>query len=127
MSRSLRAVTLVSVVLVLGVLALLAVRGIVDPRSAARAFGVAATDDAASFYQGVYRSRNLMLALTGFAFLFSSMWRALAILVTASIMLPIYDIVALRVVDAPVAIVHPITVGVLAALSALLWLRAAEA
>lgn len=126
MKKSLQLVTLASVALVFTVLALLAIRGIVDPRGAALAFGVAATDDSAAFYQAVYRSRNLMLALTGFAFLFSSMWRALAILVTASISLPVYDILALRAVDAPIALVHPVTLGVLTGLAGLLWLRVSQ-
>jgi hypothetical protein len=123
MSRILRIVTTSSVALALTVLALLAIRGIVDPRSAALAFGVAAGDDSAAFYQAVYRSRNLVLALAGFVFLLSSMWRALAILLTASALLPVYDIVALTVADAPVPVVHPITLGVLAVLAALLWRR----
>ncbi|HEX5656603.1 MAG TPA: DUF4267 domain-containing protein [Polyangiales bacterium] len=126
MKDRLRVVTTAGVALALTVLVLLAVRGIVDPRAAALAFGVAAGDDSAAFYQAVYRSRNLVLALTGFAFLFSSMWRALAILLTASVALPVYDIVALALVDAPISLVHPITLGVLLTLASLLWLRVRE-
>jgi hypothetical protein len=74
----------------------------------------------------IARSRNLVLALAGLVFLLASMWRALAILLTASVLLPVYDIVALTVAHAPVPVVHPITLGVLATLAALLWLRVHE-
>ncbi|MBC7956829.1 MAG: DUF4267 domain-containing protein [Cytophagales bacterium] len=123
MNKTLDIVTTMVAVLLLGALVALSVRGIVDPASAALAFGVPAVDSSAQFYHAVYRDRNLVLAVTGFVFLLSSMWRALAILATTAISLPAYDIAVLTLAQVPVAGVHAVTLAGLVVLSILLWLR----
>lgn len=123
MNKPLNLVTTALSILLLGLLALLSLRGIIDPVGAAAAFGVPATDMPARFYHAVYRDRNLVLALTGVVFLVTAMWRALAILTTTAISLPVYDIVVLMQAGVPVSPVHPVTLGALVLLSGLLWLR----
>lgn len=127
MNRLLDLVTVALAALLLTAMALLSIRGMLDPRAAAHAFGVAASDEAAAFYHAVYRDRNLVLAATGLAFLFASMWRALAILATVSVTLPAYDIVVLKLANVLVAPAHPITLGALVALAVLLWIRVTRA
>jgi hypothetical protein len=121
MSRLLDVLTLVLAALLLLALAALALRGIVDPRAAALAFGLAADDPAAAFYHAVYRDRNLALAVTGLIFLVARMWRALAILASVAITLPAYDIYALMAAKLPVVPLHYISLVALVVLSALLW------
>jgi Domain of unknown function (DUF4267) len=119
----LRIATTTLTVLLLAALTLLSVRGMIDPQGAAANFGVPATDPEAAFYQIVYRSRNLMIAIAGFIFLFAGMWRALAILTTVAIGLPLFDIAALKLAATPVSAVHPATLVALVVVAALLWMR----
>jgi hypothetical protein len=111
-----------SAILLFGLMAL-SVRGILDPQSAAESFGVPIDDPSAALYQGVYRSRNFMIALAGAVFLLAGMWRALAILTTAAILLPAYDIATLALANLPIAFVHPATLVALALVASLQWAR----
>jgi len=113
--------------LLLAVMVLLSVRGIVDPAGAAASFGVPVDDPAANLYQLVYRSRNLVIAAAGLAFLFFGQWRALAILATLAIALPAFDIYALTQAGIAVTLVHPATLAALCVMAALLWVRLALA
>lgn len=123
MDKFLRIITGCLAALLLAALALLSIRGMLDPQAAARAFGVLADHPSASFYHAIYRDRNLVLSIVGIVFLLTSMWRALAILTTAAITLPAYDIAVLRAADVPVAAVHTITLAALLVLASLLWWR----
>ncbi|MBL8558798.1 MAG: DUF4267 domain-containing protein [Hyphomonadaceae bacterium] len=123
MIRALNTVTYVVALILLATLLLLSVRGLLDPASAAASFGVTVDDPSAELYQSVYRSRNLIIAGTGLMFLFTGMWRALAVLSTASIALPAFDIYVLKAASLEVAAVHPATLVALVVLSVLLWLR----
>lgn len=109
--------------LVLMLLLALSVRGLVDAHSAAASFGVPLTDPATQLYHGVYRSRNLLISAIGIIFLLASMWRALAILTTAAIALPLFDIVLLQSMSMRVTWIHPATLVVLLLVAALQWLR----
>ncbi|MGE0742939.1 MAG: DUF4267 domain-containing protein [Hyphomonadaceae bacterium] len=115
-------VTVVTLVLLL-LIGFLALRGIIDPPAAAANFGVAVDDPAAALYSSVYRSRNLVIAAAGLIFLGLGMWRALAILMTASIALPAFDIWLLASSGIDVALVHPATLVGVTLVAALLWLR----
>lgn len=123
MNRFLQITTIVLATLLLLALAVLSVRGMLDPRAAAHAFGVPAADESAAFYHAVYRDRNLVLSLVGIAFLCSRMWRALAILVTISISLPAYDITVLKLAQVPVAPAHTATLVSLVVLAVVSWLH----
>jgi len=109
--------------LLLGILALLSVRGLVDPAGAAASFGVPLPSPEAVLYQQVYRSRNLVLALTGMALLVTGAWRPLAILTSLSIALPLFDIWIIKAAGLPVAAVHPATLVGLVLLAILVWAR----
>lgn len=122
MTYALKITTIGFVALLLALLALLSLRGLIDPQSAATSFGVPVDDPAARLYQMVYRSRNLIIAVSAIVFLVAGMWRALAILTTAAVALPVFDIVALKAAQMPVTAVHPLTLVALVAASALLWL-----
>lgn len=123
MPRLVRLLATVLSTLLLLAFALLAIRGLLDAPTAAANFGVPVDHPAAAAYQLVYRSRNLVIALTGLVFLLLGMWRALAILTTACIALPLFDILLLRDVGIPVAAIHPVTLAALVLLSTLLWWR----
>jgi hypothetical protein len=127
MSRLVRYVAPVLSITLLGVLAALSVRGIVDPAGAAASFGVPVGDPAAELYQVVYRSRNLVLAIVGLAFAGTGQWRALAVLATASIALPAFDIWALTQAGLAVTAVHPATLAALVVLAGVLWARVGPA
>jgi hypothetical protein len=123
MTKALNITTLALAILMLGVLTLLSIRGIIDPASSAASFGVPVSDPDAALYQVVYRARNLVISITGLLFLAFGMWRALAILTTAAIVLPASDIFFLKAAGIPVLAVHPGTLVALVVLSVLLWLR----
>ena len=123
MTRALSAVTFGLALLLLLLQAALSVRGLVTPGASAASFGVPVEDPAALVYQLVYRSRNLVIAATGLVFLFAGMWRALAIMTTAAIALPVFDILFLKAASIPVAAVHPATLVALVILAGLLWAR----
>lgn len=121
MAKAIKFATIAFTSFVLLVLLALSVRGLIDAQAAAASFGVPITDKAAELYQYVYRSRNLVIAATGMLFLLAAMWRPLAILTTAAVFLPLYDIAVLRATDTAVSIVHPITLIALVVTAALLW------
>lgn len=123
MAKFLDLATLGLALLLLGVLALLSISGMVDPGAAAQRFGVPAAHPSAEFYHAVYRDRNLAVAVAGFVYLFLSMWRALAILTTVAITLPVYDIAALSISGFPVLAVHWATLIGLIVLAILLLRR----
>lgn len=123
MQRMLDLATLALTWLMLGVLALLSIRGMLDAPSAAASFGVPIDDPAAALYQLVYRSRNLVIAVAGIVFASIGQWRSLAILTTIAIALPAFDIAFLMARGTPVAAVHPTTLVVLLVVAALLWRR----
>lgn len=123
MGNSLKLTTTGLTLIMLGALAFLSISGVLDPGAAAQRFGIPASDPSALFYHAVYRDRNLTVAALGFVFLFCSMWRALAMLTTVAISLPVYDIVALKLSGVEVLPVHWVTLGGLMLLAALLWLR----
>ena len=127
MHKALDGLTVTLATLGLLALAVLAVRGMLDPRAAAQAFGLATTDAAAEFYHAVYRSRNLALALIGLLFLLLRMWRAVAILCSVATLLPAYDLYALHAAGVAAPPLHDIILGVLLVLSALLWRMALRA
>ncbi|RJG55893.1 DUF4267 domain-containing protein [Sphingobium terrigena] len=107
--------------------AALALRGIFDPAAGALGFGPAADSKAAEFYHAVYRDRNLVISAIGILLLVFGMWRALEIVFTVGITLPLYDIIALKMAGVPVLPVHYITLVVLIVLAGLIIARAIQA
>jgi len=124
MKRSLdiAAVALVSLLL-LG-FALLSVRGLIDPQSASARFGTSVHDAAGALFYRVYLSRNLVIVAAGAIFLLSRQWGPLAVLVTATAALPLFDMTVLSLDGVAPPAVHPIALALIALTAALLWRRA---
>ena len=109
--------------LMLTALAIVAARGLIDPAAGSERFGMTVSDAAGQLFYRVYLSRNLVIVAAGFAFLATGMWRALAILTTAALVLPVFDHLILSRAGGPVPPLHLVTLLVLAIVAGLLWLR----
>ncbi|MGA7996888.1 MAG: hypothetical protein WCA28_18555 [Bradyrhizobium sp.] len=78
------------------------------------------------FYR-VYLSRNLVIVASGAIFLVSRQWTALAILMTITATLPLFDMSVLSLNGVTPPAFHPAALAMLAITAALLWLRASTA
>jgi len=76
----------------------------------------------ALFYQ-VYLSRNLVIVIAGAIFLLARQWTPLAILVTVTAALPVFDMTVLSLNGVTPPVFHPIALVVIALTAALLWRR----
>src|SRR5256885_11690095 len=104
--------------------AVLSVRGIINPQVASARFGAEVTDAAGALLYRVYLSRNLVIVVTGAVLLLMRQWTPLAILVTVTAALPVFDMAALSLNGVTPPVFHPIALALLAITAALLWLRA---
>ncbi len=109
--------------LLLLLFAVLALRGLVDPQGASARFGTTVSDSAGTLFYKVYLSRNLVIAIAGAALLGLRMWKALAILVSAAALLPIFDMAVLSHNGVTPPAFHTIALVLLALAAALLWRR----
>ena len=125
MKRSLDIAAVALASLLLFGFALLSLRGLIDPQSASARFGASVDDAAGALFYRVYLSRNLVIVAAGAIFLLSRQWLPLAVLVTATAALPVFDmsVLALNGVTPPAA--HPIILALIALTAALLWRRVA--
>ena len=121
-SLDIAAVALASLLL-LG-FALLSVRGLIDPQSASIRFGASVNDAAGTLFYRVYLSRNIVIVAAGAVFLLSRQWLPLAVLVTATAALPLFDMTVLSLDGVAPPSVHPIALVLIALTAALLWRRA---
>jgi hypothetical protein len=123
MKRSLdiAAVALTSLLL-LG-FAILSLRGLIDPQTASARFGTSVSDAAGALFYRVYLSRNLVIVAAGAVFLLSRQWLPLAVLVTATAALPLFDMSVLSLNGVTPPAVHPIALTLIALTAALLWRR----
>jgi Domain of unknown function (DUF4267) len=124
MKKSLDIAAIVLTSLLLLGFALLSLRGLFDPQQASVRFGAPVTDAAGALFYRVYLSRNLAIAIAGAVFLLSRQWRPLAILLTMTVALPLFDMAVLLLNGAPPPVFHPVTLVLLALAAALLWRRA---
>lgn len=124
MKRTLDIATIVLTTLLLG-FAVLSVRGIIDPQAAAARFGTEVKDAAGALYYRVYLSRNLVFVAAGVIFLIMRQWRPLAILITVTAALPVFDMSVLLLNGVTPPVVHPAALALIAITAALLWRRAA--
>ena len=120
-SLDIAAVALASLLL-LG-FALLSVRGLIDPQSASVRFGASVNDASGTLFYRVYLSRNLVIVAAGAIFLLSRQWGPLAVLVTATAALPLFDMTVLSLDGVAPPAVHPIALALIALTAALLWRR----
>ena len=119
------AAPILTALLLLG-FAVLALRGLLDPQGASARFGATVSDSAGTLFYRVYLSRNLVIVIAAAALLFLRMWKALAILISATALLPIFDMAVLSQNGVTPPAFHPIALVVLLIAAALLWRRARE-
>jgi hypothetical protein len=104
--------------------AILSLRGLIDPQSASARFGTSVNDAAGALFYRVYLSRNLVIVAAGAIFLLSRQWGPLAVLVTATAALPVFDMSVLAWSGVTPPAVHPIALALVGLTAALLWRRA---
>jgi hypothetical protein len=127
MKRSLDIATVVLTSLVLLGFTVLSLRGLVDPQQASARFGTPVSDAAGALFYRVYLSRNLVIVIAGAIFLLSRQWTPLAILLTITALLPVFDMSALSLGGVTPPVFHPAALVLLAMTAALLWRRARAA
>ena len=126
MKRTLDVAAIVLTGLLLLGFALLSFRGIIDPQAASAQFGSAVSDAAGALYYRVYMSRNLALAAAGLLLLLTRQWRSVAILITVTAALPVFDMTVLLLDGVTPPFVHPVALVLIALTAALLWRRVAN-
>jgi len=127
MKKSLDIAAIVLTSLLLLGFAVLSLRGLIDPQTASARFGMPVSDAAGSLFYRVYLSRNLVVVVSGAIFLLSRQWTPLAILVTITAILPVFDMSVLASSGVTPPIFHPAALALLVVTAALLWRRARAA
>jgi hypothetical protein len=126
MKRYLDIASIALATLLLAGFAVLSLRGLIDPQQASARFGTPVQDAAGALFYRVYLSRNLVIVIAGAIFLLMRQWTPLAILVTATAALPLFDMSVLSLGGTP-PVFHPVALVLILVTAALLWLRIAEA
>jgi hypothetical protein len=103
--------------------AVLSFRGLFDPQQASARFGEPVADSAGALFYRVYLSRNLAIAASGAIFLLARQWMPLAILLTVTAVLPVFDMSVLWLNGVTPPLFHPLALALLALAAALLWRR----
>ena len=125
MKRSLDIAAIAMTSLLLLAFAVLSLRGLIDPQTASARFGTPVSDIAGSLFYRVYLSRNLVIVASGAIFLLWRQWTPLAVLLTVTAALPVFDMSALWLSGITPPVFHPIALALIAITAALLWRRAA--
>jgi hypothetical protein len=125
MKRSLDIAAIAMASLLLLAFAVLSLRGLIDPQTASARFGTPVSDIAGSLFYRVYLSRNLVIVASGAIFLLWRQWTPLAVLLTVTAALPVFDMSALWLSGITPPVFHPIALALIAITAALLWRRAA--
>jgi hypothetical protein len=125
MKRTLDIAALVLTALLLFGFAALSLRGMINPQAASARFGTEVTDAAGSLFYRVYLSRNLVIVVSGAIFLLTRQWTPLAVLVTVTAALPVFDMTVLSGNGITPPAFHPVALAVIAITAALLWRRVA--
>ena len=124
MNRTLDLAAIVLTSLLLIGFAVLSLRGLIDPQQASGRFGSPVTDAAGALFYRVYLSRNLVIVVCGTIFLVTRQWMPLAILLTATAALPIFDMSVLSLDGVTPPPLHPVALLLLAVAAVLNWRRA---
>jgi hypothetical protein len=88
-------------------------------------FGAPVADAAGSLFYRVYLSRNLVITVTGAIFLLTRQWAPLAILLTVTAALPVFDMTVLSSNGVTPPVFHPLALVLIAITAALAWRRVA--
>src|SRR6266567_5459214 len=126
MKRSLDIAAIALTSLLLLGFAVLSLRGLIDPQPASVRFGMPVSDAAGALFYRVYLSRNLVIVAAGAIFLLSRQWTPLAIVLTVTAALPVFDMSALWLSGVRPPAFHPVALALIAITAALLWRRALE-
>jgi len=121
MDRTLDVAAVVVTSLFLLALAAVSLIGVVDPQKASVGFGMPVTDVAGALFYRVFVSRNLVIVAAAAIFLLLRMWRPLAILVTLTAALAVFDMTVLSVNGVTPPAFHAVTLVVILITAALLW------
>jgi Domain of unknown function (DUF4267) len=124
MDRTLDIAAIVVTSLFLLALAAVSLIGMVDPQNASVGFGMPVTDAAGVLFYRVFVSRNLVIVAAAAIFLLVRMWRPLAILVTLTAALAVFDMAVLSANGRTPPAFHAVTLVVILITAALLWRRA---
>jgi hypothetical protein len=124
MKRSLDIAAVVMTSLLLLAFAALSLRGLIDPQQASARFGAPVSDAAGALFYRVYLSRNLVIVVASAIFLLSRQWTALAVVLTVTALLPLFDMSVLALNGVTPPALHPVALVLLALTAALLWRRA---
>jgi hypothetical protein len=90
-------------------------------------FGMPVTDPAGALFYQVFASRNLVIVVAGAIFLILRLWKPLAILVTLTSALAVFDMSVLSAYGRTPPSFHAVTLGLILVTAALLWRRAVSA
>ena len=123
MKRSLDIAAMVLTALLLFGFAVLSFRGLIDPQQASGRFGTAVSDPAGALFYRVYLSRNLVIVAAGAIFLVLRLWKPLAILLTITAALPVFDMSVLSLSGVTPPALHPTAFVLIAITAALSWHR----
>jgi hypothetical protein len=123
MKRSLDIAAIVLTALLLLAFAVLSFRGLIEPQQASARFGAVVSDAAGTLFYRVYLSRNLVIVVCGAIFLLLRQWTPLAIVVTLTAALPVFDMSVLLQNGVSPQAFHPIALALIALTAALLWRR----
>ena len=127
MKKSLDVAAVVLTALLLLGFAVLSLRGLIDPQQASARFGAQVADSAGALFYRVYLSRNLVIVVAGAIFLLMRQWRPLAVLLTLTAALPLFDMSVLSLGGVTPPAFHSAALALIAVTAALLWRRAAAA
>lgn len=97
----------------------------INPQAASARFGSEVADAAGGLFYRVYLSRNLVIVISGAIFLLMRQWLPLAILLTVTALLPVFDMTVLSSSGVTPPVFHPIALALLGLTAALLWRRVA--
>lgn len=97
--------------------------GVTGPEKASIGFGMPVTDAAGALFYRVFASRNLVLVAAGAIFLILRLWKPLAILVTLSSALAVFDMGVLTAYGRTPPTFHAFTFVLIVVTAALLWRR----
>jgi hypothetical protein len=114
------AAVVLAALLVVG-LAVVSVRGLIDPQQASLRFGFPVSDAAGALFYRVYLSRNLVIVAASAVFLIRRQWTLLAVLLTAAAVLPAFDMTVLTFDGVAPPAFHKLALALLAIAAALLW------
>jgi hypothetical protein len=124
MAKTLDGAAIVLTSLFLLALAVVSILGLIDPQKASAGYGMPVADAAGALFYRVFVSRNLVIIAASAVFLVLRLWTPLAIIVTMTTALAVFDMMILSLGGATPPAFHAVTLVVIVIVAALLWRRA---